>query len=98
MNKCQQIVDHNQQHFFSQSFENQLLNELHTNMETAMKIQHDRWLEDVGGGWFAVVDSVKKRNIEIPDEFEKQTYQIIAAMKSQYPDRYLKLKKRYPWC
>ena len=98
MDQCQEIIDHNQQHFFSQSFENQLLDELHSNMQIALEIQHDRWLNDVGGSWFFVYDSMKKRNLKMPVLFEKDTHEVIAKIKNQYPERYQRLKEKYLWC
>ena len=34
----------------------------------------------------------------MPVLFEKDTHEVIAKIKNQYPERYQRLKEKYLWC
>lgn len=96
--KCWEITDHNHRHFFSDAFEDMLLNELHTNMQIAIREQKHKTCIDPGGSYFYVYDSMLQRKISIPFYIEKNMKYVIDAMKSRYPERYKLVKQKYPWC
>jgi len=98
IHKCWDIVNHNHQHFFSDVFENMLLDELHTNMQASIKQQHYKTCVDPGGSFFYAYNSMLKRKISIPFHIEQNIKYIIDAMKSRYPERYQLVKQKYPWC
>ena len=98
IDKCWEIVDHNHRHFFSDVFEDMLLDELHTNMQVAIKEQQSKMCVDPGGSFFYAYDSMLQRKISIPFEIEQNMKCMIDAMKSRYPERYQLVKQKYPWC
>ena len=98
MDQCKKIVDYNHKYFFSDIFENVLLDELHTNMRAAITEQQRKTCLDPGGSFFSVYDSMLKRKISIPLSIETNMKYIIDAMKSRYPKRYQLAKQKYPWC
>jgi hypothetical protein len=96
--QCKEIVDHNHRYFFSDIFENVLLDELHANMRAAITEQQRKTCLDPGGSLFSIYDSMLKRKISIPLIMETNMKYIIDAMKSRYPKRYQLAKQKYPWC
>jgi hypothetical protein len=98
IDQCKEIVDYNHKYFFSDIFENVLLDELHTNMRAAITEQQRKTCLDPGGSFFSVYDSMLKRKISIPLSIETNMKYIIDAMKSRYPKRYQLVKQKYPWC
>lgn len=98
IDKCREIVDHNHRHFFSDVFEDILLNELHTNMKEAIKEQQRKTCADPGGSFFCVYDRILQRKISIPFDIEQNMKCMIDALKSRYPERYQLVKQKYPWC
>jgi len=98
IDKCWEITDHNHKHFFSDVFEDMLLNELHNNMREAIKEQQRKICVDPGGSFFYAYDSMLQRKILIPLGINQNMKSIVDAMKSRYPERYQLLKQKYPWC
>ena len=97
IDKCWEIVDHNHKYFFSDVFEAVLLDELHTNMQASIRQQQDKTHLDPGGSFFHVYDGLLKKN-SIPLSVKENMQYIIDAMKSRYPERYHRVKQKYPWC
>jgi len=95
---CQDIVDHNQKHFFSEAFENQMLEELHANMQTAIEQQQKLMKLDPGGCFFHVYNSVKKRDFTLPPGFEQDMENVIKKIKNDDLGRYQQIKQKYNWC
>lgn len=98
--RCQSIVEHNQQWFFSDQFEKIMLDELHTNMQTALQDQANRDIVDPGGAAFFVVDSLRKKNVPgvAGDNEVMQIVRTLAnGIKSTDPARYQRIEMRYPW-
>jgi hypothetical protein len=98
IDKCREIVDHNHRHFFSDVFEDMLLNELHSNVKEAIKEQQNKTCVDPGGSFFYAYDSMLQRKISIPSEIKRYMECMIDAMKRRYPERYQMIKLKYPWC
>lgn len=98
IDKCREIVDHNHRHFFSDVFEDMLLDELHSNMKKAIKEQQSKTCVDPGGSFFYAYDSMLQRKISIPFEIKHYMKCVIDAIKSRYPERYQLVKQKYPWC
>ena len=95
---CREIIDHNKKYFFSDRFEEILLNELHYNMQIAIQEQQNRSVIDPGGSIFFVYDNIIKKNISISPHLKEDMRNIIAVMSTQYPKRYQLIKQKYPWC
>jgi hypothetical protein len=98
IDQCFEIVDYNQKYFFSDVFESVILNELHINMQAAIREQQHKTFLDPGGSFFFAYDSMLKREIPIPVSVKRKLQYIITAMKSRYPERYQLVKQKYPWC
>lgn len=94
MEDCQDVIEHNHQHFYSELFETIMLNELHQNIDLAIKHQQDLSKLDPGGSFFNVVDSMNTRGIKpfrgmenlldwlVQDYYNDQT---VLAIRGQYP-------------
>jgi len=96
--RCKEIVNHNHKHFFSDVFEDLLLDELHTNMRTAIMEQQRKTCLDPGGSFFYTYDSLLERKISTSLSINENMKLIIDAMKSRYPERYQLVKQKYSWC
>ena len=96
--RCKEIVDYNHKHFFSDVFEDLLLDELHTNMQAAITEQQRKICLDPGGSFFYTYDNMLKRKISIPLSIDENMKLIIDAMKSRYPERYRLVQQKYRWC
>lgn len=95
--KCSEIVAHNHRHFFSQEFENQLLNELHSNMKAAQEIQQERNLTQPGGNVFYLADYVLKKNKGWSDHFSGWIHKLCDHLHKTQPVRFNKIRDHYPW-
>ena len=95
--QCQRIVDHNRVHFYSQKFEDILLNELHTNVRNSIEIQQQRMIEDPGGAYFHVMNSMNQRKIELFPEMQIVLKETTMSIKNQQPLRFENICKKYSW-
>jgi hypothetical protein len=95
--QCKEIVDHNQKYFFSDEFENRLLDEFHKNVQISIDEQKRRSLHDPGGSLFCMYDNVLKRGIEIPNFLIGFMEQIIEAIKNRHPLKYTLIRQKYHW-
>ena len=98
IHKCWDIVNYNHKYFFSDVFEDMLLDELHINMQASIREQQHKTFIDPGGSFFHAYDSMLERKISIPFDIEQDIKYIIDAMKSRYPERYQLVKQKYTWC
>lgn len=97
MQECQNIVDHNRQHFFSTEFEKILLDELHINMRAALDLQKEKMLSDPGGSYFYVADSLLKRNLAWPAMVDTCIRGISKELHYLQPMRWEKVCQQYSW-
>jgi len=95
--QCKEIVDHNQKYFFSDEFENRLLDEFYKNMQISIGEQQRRSLHDPGGSLFCMYDNVLKRGIQIPNVLIEFMAQIVEAIKNRYPSKYTLIQQKYHW-
>jgi hypothetical protein len=65
LKKCQKIVEHNRQHFYSDKFEVRLLKELDTNIISAYNQQKNLLKTDPGGSYFHMVDLLIKKGLNL---------------------------------
>jgi hypothetical protein len=98
IDRCHSIIEYNHKYFFSDIFEDILLDELHTNVRLSIAEQQNRKYHDPGGSFFHTYDSMVKRKISIPFLIDQKMKSIIDAMKSRYPERYRQVEKKYLWC
>ena len=95
--KSQEIVRHNQRHFFSEEFEKIMLDELHQNVRHALELQRQKTLSDPGGSWFWMYDRLYQRNVDIDDEAKLKMTRLIDQLKLLDPKRYSAIKRQYSW-
>lgn len=97
INRCRPIVEHNRQWFFSNEFEKILLDELHSNMQTALKKQNEKENIDPGGSIFYGFNSLRQRNVPLVDTAKLHLSIMLSSLKSANPSRYQKIAMQYPW-
>lgn len=62
LTKADAIVHHNKKHFYSEKFEEILLNELHRNFNDAFCKQNENFFSNPGGTWFEMVQKLYERS------------------------------------
>lgn len=97
MSRCQDIIDHNRNHFYSQKFEDIMLDELHSNVRSSIEIQKQRMIEDPGGAYFYVMDAMKQRKVDLCPKTQIGLKKTIMTMKTQQPLRFENIYKKYSW-
>jgi len=97
IDQCRSIVQHNVDHFFSDQFEEILLNELHQNVTHSIDLQKQRQTEDPGGGLFSALDSMHNRNAELDPDMDQYFKRIASHVNQAQPQRYQEICKKYPW-
>lgn len=97
VHRCQHIVQHNRNHFYSEKFESELINEMHTNMHCALATQRQRRTRDPGGSFFNVIDAGLRRNISLCKHTEHVLAQLCSTMKKTQPARAVSIGQQYSW-
>ena len=97
MQQCQAIVEHNRQHFFSETFEQIMLDEFHRNMVTSIDQQRRLTVEDPGGSLFHHANALKQRNVKLNWVLASRITGTARRMKQHQPERYQLIRKQYPW-
>jgi hypothetical protein len=97
IHQCSQSVMHNVRHFFSQEFEDLVLEELHKNMQNALEIQTLLRRQNPGGTYFDLLNRVKSRKIELPFMVQSRCKKTINDLRIRFPLRYSEICKQYPW-
>lgn len=95
--KCQKIVEHNQKHFFSDKFEEILLNELKSNMEISMARQYQKTQEFPGGSCLKVFDAFVERKVELPAARSDRLKAVLQYVKTIDNKRWHAICKQHPW-
>lgn len=96
LKSCQEIVEHNHRHFFSEKFEKILLDELHDNVKNALDYQTIKNKDDPGGPLMKILDSLIKQKTDI-SRLAKIHQQGLTRLMSNDRHRYHQIIKRYPW-
>jgi hypothetical protein len=95
--KCQQIVEYNRQHFFSDNFEKILLDELHQNVQTALAQQTEKNLSDPGGCYYWLMNSLREQNYQLNATRQQSIVDMTAYIKQNHNHQYQQIAKQYPW-
>ena len=95
--QCQQIVSHNQQHFFDNQFEKTLMQELDTNVKNSIEIQNTRCQEDPGGPVFRMHNQFIRDRNPASGSHREMLALIIQNLQKHQPNRYTRIFKQYPW-
>jgi hypothetical protein len=96
LKSCQEIIEHNHRHFFSEKFEKILLDELHDNVKNALDYQTIKNKDDPGGPLMKILDSLIKQKTDI-SQLAKIHQQGLTRLMSNDRHRYHQIIKRYPW-
>jgi hypothetical protein len=97
MKRCQSIVEHNRTHFYSQQFEDILLDELHKNIRGSILQQHHRTNEDPGGAFFHALDSIQHTQSTIPISLQHHARKTLKMFEQFKPIRYNQILDQYTW-
>lgn len=100
MINCQQVIDHNHKHFFSDAFESHLMSELHSNVKSALTLQKNKEKTDPGGSYFDFFyrHCMKPNGLYPSIDLERKTMsRILKMIKIQDPERLDKIFCLYPW-
>ena len=97
LEQCQQIVLHNQQHFFSETFEKILMHELDTNIKDSIIAQQIKLEQDPGGPLFKMHNRfIKDGQPAVGLPWERFVL-IIQTLQQHQPKRYTRICEQYPW-
>lgn len=97
LDRCTCIINHNHRHFFSQEFEDILLQELHANIQSALQEQKHRHQRDPGGSWFWVWNSMLNRGVQIGQARQDLHRRFLNYLGSHDPGRLHLIRQQYPW-
>jgi len=95
--KCQKIVEHNQRHFFSDQFEEILLDELKSNMQIGLDRQDKKVQQYPGGSCLYIFDNLIQRGIELPFERSERLKDILNYLKTTDQSRLNAICQQHPW-
>jgi len=95
MTKVEEIVEYNCNHFFSSTFENQLLHELDTNMTHALHQQTDRFLNFNTSGLLNQIDYLYQRTGTILPKSKELILNILEHTKKEHPKIADQVIKKY---
>jgi hypothetical protein len=95
--KCQKIVEHNQRHFFSDQFEEILLDELKSNMQRGLDRQDKKVQRYPGGSCLYIFDNLIQSGIELPSERSEKLKDILNYLKITDQSRFGVICKQHPW-
>lgn len=96
LDRCQEIIEHNHHHFFSEEFEKQMLNELHINMNRAIEAQRSKIKTDPGGSFFWALDRIQQRG-QIATSGQDLIGHCLMWFQQNDPDRFRAIIDQYPW-
>jgi len=95
MEKTRSITEYNRNHFFSDEFEQILLNELHKNMHDALNLQNDQFLNFTHSVIFDQRDYLYQKTGSIPDIAKHSNINILEYLKNHHPDLADRVYKKY---
>lgn len=97
LERIQPILDHNQKHFYSNNFEESMLNELHTNITSAIHEQDEYFKIHPGEPALSFFDKLIKKNLidqSMSDYFLRPP---MHHCSKHFPKETKVMLKKYPW-
>lgn len=82
LEKAATIVDYNHRHFFGQLFEECMLNELHTGLNSAIHETQERFLQMPGGNWFFYQNRLTGTGRILPAPTQRINQELLRYLKS----------------
>jgi len=95
--RCRQIVEHNARHFFSDAFEDIMLEELHTNMRASLAEQARLMTSDPGGLFFETFDRLRREDQAVSQNHVIRLRQFAGLCHQYQPEKYHAIHTQYPW-
>jgi hypothetical protein len=90
------IAINNKEHFFSNKFETQMLNELHKNFNQAFETQQELFFTNPGGDWFNLLNKLYQRSGQLGKYNRERIDATIKHINSQHPLVAKQIVKQYP--
>ena len=97
MDYAQNIAIRNQRHFFSQRFENELLGELHSNLDKAIAARNEEFESMPGGTRFMYLDKLYQDGHDIGKANRDINQKIVAYLGIHNPEMAMKIMKKYSY-
>jgi len=98
--ECLAICEHNRQHFFSDQFEQQILDEYDTNFKSAFIQQQENAKQDPGGSRYRIADQIcfKCYNTDFFYDFDAHYLRyMLSQAKQENLENYQAILKQYWW-
>jgi len=95
MNKAKKICEYNKIHFYSTSFKNKIINELHESFNNGYFIQDELFYTKPGGTWFSILHDHYTQNIKFPLINIKRNRELVEYTKLHYPTVADQIIKKY---
>ena len=98
--KCLAICEHNRQHFFSDKFEQQMLEEYDTNFKLAFKQQQEIAKTNPGGSRFWIADEICFNCYNTEFFYKQDQYYLkymLARAREHSEEQYQAILEQYPW-
>ena len=95
INKTISIVEHNRKHFYSQEFEDILLNELYNGIDVALQEQQQKFYNMPGGTWFYYLNKLYEMGLDISNINRGNIIKILSYMKLRHPTITRDIIKKY---
>jgi len=92
--KASDIISYNQQHFYSDKFQQILISELLDQFENSFQIQHEEFAKDPGGMFFQQLHNMKLKYNSI-GSYQIQINNILNYLKPIDPDSVKKIVRKY---
>ena len=93
--KCRPILEHNHRLFFSEKFEQQMLDELRSNMSQSLEQQADRTKQYPGGAMFYQFELLRQRGEALPAYLIDDLRNIMQELSHSEPERYQAILHQY---
>ena len=94
---CRSIIEHNHRYFYSDEFEQVMLDELHANIKQSLAQQKTRIATDPGGSFYRMLDSVRSQGTTPTRLMVEWAHGMIRYMNQNLPDRFHQVRAQYPW-
>jgi hypothetical protein len=94
--RCQDIVEHNHRHFYSNEFEKLMLDELHANMQASIAEQKSRIQKDPGGSFYHMMDGLHQQGIQPTRLMVDWAQGMTQYMNKNLPERFAQVVAQYP--
>jgi len=95
MSRVQHVVSYNRRHFFSSYFEDTIINEMHNNLNKAIKARDEEFYTMPGGTYFMYLDKLAKEGLDIGEDNRERCKVIIAHMAKTKPKVALDIIEKY---